>query len=123
MEKLKLSIKIILIINLLLLIGFGIFILVSGIQGSEEAAQTAANQGAENGSVIGGAIAGGLVGAMGIVLTIIVGGIFLIYAFNTLIALIIYCLKQEHGVFGGILVFLLSCPIAGVLIIIEASKS
>ena len=123
MGKLRLAIKIILLINLILAIGFGIWIISSGIAASQEAAQSAANQGAENGSVIGGAVAGGLVGAMGIVLTIIVGGIFLIVAFNTLIAFIIYCLKKEHGVVGGILVFLLACPVAGVLIIIEGCKS
>ena len=101
----------------------GIWILASGIAASQEAAQSAANQGAENGSVIGGALAGGIVGALGVVVTIIFGAILFLIAFNTLIALIIYCLKERHGVVGGILVFLLACPVAGVLIIIEGCKS
>lgn len=123
MGKLKLSIKIILLLNLILAIGLGIWILSSGIAASQDAAQSAANQGAENGSVIGGALAGGIVGALGVLVTIIFGAILFLIAFNTLIAFIIYCLKERHGVVGGILVFLLACPIAGILIIIEGCKS
>ena len=123
MGKLKLSIKIILLLNLILAIGLGIWILSSGIAASQDAASQTASTAAENGAPISGALAGGIVGALGILVTIIFGAILFLIAFNTLIAFIIYCLKKEHGVVGGILVFLLACPVAGVLIIIEGCKS
>jgi len=123
MGKLKLSIKIILLLNLILAIGLGIWILSSGIAASQDAASQTASTAAENGAPVSGALAGGIVGALGILVTIIFGAILFLIAFNTLIAFIIYCLKKEHGVVGGILVFLLACPIAGVLIIIEGCKS
>lgn len=123
MGKLKLSIKIILLLNLILAIGLGIWILSSGIAASQDAASQTASTAAENGAPVSGALAGGIVGALGILVTIIFGAILFLIAFNTLIAFIIYCLKKEHGVVGGILVFLLACPVAGVLIIIEGCKS
>jgi hypothetical protein len=123
MKKLQFAIKIVLLLNLILTIAFGIWILISGVSASQDAAQQTASQGAEGGSVIGGALAGGIVGAFGILFTIILGGIVLIYSFNSLIAFIIYCLKEKHGVFGGALVLLFACPIAGILIIIEGCKS
>ena len=123
MKKLKLSIKLILLLNIALTIALGIWIISAGIAASQEAAQSAASQGAENGSIVGGAVAGGVVGLLGIAVTIVFGAILFLYAFNTLIAFIIYCLKERHGVVGGILVFLLACPVAGILIIIEGCKS
>lgn len=123
MEKLKLSIKIILVIQLLVWIGLTLWAIFGGIELGQRVAQEAADQGAANGSAIGGAIAGAAGGTLTIVFFIAIGIVFGLFAFNTIIAILIYFTRSEHGVFGGIMCFLLASPIAGILIIIEGFKS
>ena len=123
MKKLKIATIIVLILSLAAWIGLCLWAIFGGIEAGKEIAQEASNQGAENGSAVGGAIAGAAVGTLSIAFFILIGIVFGLFAFNTLIALIIYCLKSEHGVFGGILVLIFASPIAGIMIIVAGCIS
>lgn len=119
MTKLHKAIIIVLILQIIIWIGFAVWVFIAGTNAAGEAGKSAAEQGANNGSIIGGAIGGSVVAVFSELAIIFFTIAISVVAIITLIILLIYIKKKEFSIFGGIITFIFSSPIVGILMIIE----
>lgn len=123
MRKFKKITILVIVLQLIFWIGFAFYVFFAGTEAAGNAANQASQSGAESGGVVGAASAGFVV-ALFSELGVVFGTILVsIFAFNTLLVLIIYCLKDRPSIFGGILALLFSSIIVGILIIVDANKT
>ena len=121
MKKIRIATIIVLIVQILAWIGLAIWFFVAGLDAAGEAANEAAQSGAENGSAVAGAVGGTFVALFSTLGVILITILCFTLAFNTIIALIIYCATKKASIAGGIATILLASLPAGIMMIVEAN--